>query len=86
MSSTSYQTGKSMNLETDLARALARLFGDALGAPGDIVEHAAVRGLEAEQIIAAVVRRAEHGAVARLRQHLGGLDQQRGRQVSGCRH
>ena len=53
---------------------------DAVGAPVDVVEQAPVRLLDAEQVVAAIGRRTEHGAVARPRQHLRGLDQQRGRQ------
>ena len=69
-----------MDLKPDLARPFARLLGDVFGAPGDILEHVAMRGLEPEQIIAAVARRTEHGAVARPRQRCGGLDQERRRQ------
>ena len=65
----------------DRSRAPAPAFARRrCGAPGDILEHAAVRGFETEQIIAAVGRRAEHGAIARPRQHCGGFDQERGRQ------
>ncbi len=69
-----------MNFETDVTGALQRLFGDALRTPIDVFEHAAMRGLEPKQIIAAVAGRTKHGAVARPRQGRGGLEQQRGRQ------
>ena len=62
-----------VNLKPDLAGALERLLGDALRAPCDIFEQTPMCGLDAEQIIAAVARRAEHGAVARPRQRLRGF-------------
>jgi len=58
----------------------SRLPGDALGAPGDVIEQAAVRGLQTEQIIAPVARGTEHGALARPRECVRGLDQERRRQ------
>src|ERR1700684_196249 len=62
-----------MNVELDLARPLKRLFGNVLGAPGDVLEKAAVRGLDPEKIIAAVGRGTEHGALTWLRQRIRSL-------------
>src|SRR5277367_5594020 len=71
---------QAMDLEIDFTGALERLRGHPLGAPGNIFEHAAVSGLEAQQIIAAVGRGAEDGTIARARKHGGALNQKRGRQ------
>ena len=79
-SSTSYQAGRRCT-SRPISRARSSVWPrDALGAPVDVVEQPPVRLLDAEQVIAAVGRGTEHGAVARPRQHLGGLDQQRRRQ------
>jgi hypothetical protein len=39
---------------------------------GTRIIQAAVHRFETEQIVAAIARRAEHGPLARLRQHVGG--------------
>ena len=75
-----------VDVESDFARALQRLRGDALGAPGDVIEQAAVRGFQAEQIIAAVARRTEHGALARPRQHRPRSPPGTPSAASGCRN
>ena len=74
-----------MHLKADFPRALDRLAGDTFRAPVHILEQAAMRTLDSEQIITAVGRRSDNGPIARPRQHGGGLDQQRGRQSRAVR-
>ena len=66
-SSTSYQAGRRCT-SRPISRARSSVcVRHALGAPVDVVEQPPVRLLEAEQVIAAVGRGTEHGAVARPR-------------------
>ena len=69
-----------MDGKPDLGGTHERLLRNLIGAPRHVLEQAAVTRLEAEQIIAAIGRGPEHGAIPGMRQHLRGLHQQRRRQ------
>ena len=63
---------QNLDLKADLGRARKRLGRGLIRAPGNILEQSPVRRFEAEQIVAAVARRAEDRAIARTRQPLRG--------------
>ncbi len=66
--------------QTNLGCAFERLTRNCLAAPCHVLEQPSVGLLEAEEIVTAVGRGAENGAVAGARQQLGGLYQQGRRQ------
>ena len=79
-SSTSYQAAQFDQFETQIRNPCPRLCGDRPVLHGDVLERTGVRGLQAKQVVAAVLGRPEHGARARAGAELGGVAQHRGRQ------
>src|ERR1700730_12748379 len=71
---------KHMYVQPQLARPIDRLLCDPAGAPGDILEQARMSLLDAEEVVASVDGRAEHGVIAGLCEKLRRFDQQPGRQ------
>jgi len=69
-----------VHVKLEFARPFQSLCGDPLGAPGNVLEQTGIDGLQSEQIITAIGTRAKNGALSRLCQHVGGFDEQRGRQ------
>ena len=85
-SSTSYQTGRARTGKPDLGGALDGLREHRFGAPGDLLEQAAVRPFEPDQVIAAILGRAENDPVARAWRAPGRHRRARQSAGSDCRN
>ena len=69
-----------MHGQPDLGGAVDGLPEHEFGAPGDLLEQAAVRALEADKVIAAIRGLTENDPVARHCERMGGFDEHRSRQ------
>ncbi len=77
--------GQDMDRKADFLRAGERLRKDGIGAPADGLKKAAMHRFARQEIISAVGRRSEHGAVSGLLQHTDRLHERRNRQSRAVR-
>jgi hypothetical protein len=66
--------------QPDLGGTVEGLLEHGFGAPGDVLEQAAMRALQTDQVIAAIGGATDNDPVARQGEHPGGLDEHRSRQ------